>query len=181
MCEQVASALVNKGERLGQLGRHEDALNACDDVITHFKAASEPALREQVAFAVANMAASLVVLGRYDEARAHAREALALARKLQLDNLTAVTLQHLAAVAALRPQGKAERTFEEHARAVRIMGFVDARVAVLGVARWYTEQQEYDRVLAVLRGAVGAAELADLMVAGAEMTEDQAIEEALII
>jgi len=56
-----------------------------------------------------------------------------------------------------------------------------ARHVSLGSAREYTGQQEYHRVVAVLRNVVRADELANLMTAGAAMTENQAIEEALQI
>jgi hypothetical protein len=52
--EQVAKALVAKGVALGQLGRREEAIAVCDDIIARYGSASELPLRELVAMAVAN-------------------------------------------------------------------------------------------------------------------------------
>jgi TolA-binding protein len=51
--EQVARALVNKGARLGELGRSEEAVAVYDEVERRFGAAPEAVLREQVAMALA--------------------------------------------------------------------------------------------------------------------------------
>ncbi len=48
-CIAVANALFNKGVALGTLGRSEEAIAACDDLVTRFGAATAPALREEVA------------------------------------------------------------------------------------------------------------------------------------
>jgi predicted ATPase/transcriptional regulator with XRE-family HTH domain len=125
-----------------------------------------------------NMAAYLVALARYDEARAYAYEALELARELHLEVHVAWTVQHLAAIAARRPQSSIETASDSRRRAARLLGFVAARLASLNVVDWYTEQQEYDRTLTGLRDAIDVAELATLMAAGAAMSEEQAIEEA---
>ena len=49
-------ALVNKGARLTQLDRSEEAIAAYEKVTTRFGNASEPALREQVAMALVTRA-----------------------------------------------------------------------------------------------------------------------------
>ena len=43
------TALRNKGVRLGAMGRNEEAIAVYDDLLSRFGAATEPALREQVA------------------------------------------------------------------------------------------------------------------------------------
>jgi predicted ATPase/DNA-binding CsgD family transcriptional regulator len=131
--------------------------------------------------ALANMAAYLIATDRYDEARAYACEAIELARELQHSVATAWALQHLAAIAALRPSKDVENSRASHARAARLLGFVDARLAALGAPRQYTEQQEYLRVTTLLRRAVDPAGLESLMRIGATTTEDRAIEEALAV
>jgi hypothetical protein len=68
----------------------------------------------------------LIALGRYDEAEERACEALALAREQQQDVLVAWTLQHLGAIAALRPQVSTESATNAYGRAAPILGFVDA-------------------------------------------------------
>ena len=52
--EAVANALVNKGVRLGELGRSEEEMAVYDELLARFADAPEPALREQVAKALFN-------------------------------------------------------------------------------------------------------------------------------
>ena len=98
-----------------------------------------------------------------------------MAREHDLDVLAAYALQHLGAIAALRPRSAADLRHTGYEQAARILGFVDARLAAMGSAR-AEEQQEYDRVLNLLGDAVGADALGKLMAAGAAMTEEQAVE-----
>ncbi len=44
-----------------------------------------------------------------------------------------------------------------------------------GAPRQYTKQQEYDRMMTVLRNAFDPDELGTLLLAGASMTDDEAI------
>ncbi|MGB8909754.1 MAG: helix-turn-helix domain-containing protein [Candidatus Cybelea sp.] len=125
-----------------------------------------------------NASLFLVSSARYDEAQERAREALAVARERGHDAFAMYALQHLGYVAALRPQVGAEGTPKAYARAARILGFADAHIAAMGFAREILGKQEYDRVLAVLRDAMGAELVANLMSEGAAMTEDQAVAEA---
>jgi predicted ATPase/transcriptional regulator with XRE-family HTH domain len=131
-------------------------------------------------YALANMAAYLVALGRYDEARVRAVEALELARDQGHNVALNWAMQHLAAVAALRPDD-VEPSRARHARAARLLGYVDVRFSALGAPRQYTEQQEYDRVLEALRETFGADEFQRLMADGTTMTEDRAVEEAISV
>jgi tetratricopeptide (TPR) repeat protein len=98
----------------------------------------------------------LIALGRYDEAEERACEALALAREQQQDVLVAWTLQHLGAIAALRPQVSTESATNAYGRAAPILGFVDARLEAIGSAKMYIYEQGYDRAVAALREAIGA-------------------------
>lgn len=52
--EGVAMAMVNKGSRLGELGRNEDAIAVYDQVIEQFGDNPDPAITQQVARAMAN-------------------------------------------------------------------------------------------------------------------------------
>lgn len=125
-----------------------------------------------------NMSAYLVSLGRFDEAERRAREALDLAREHQMDVVVTHMLQHLTAIAVLRPQpsrdGVQRRVFE---RGAKVFGYVDSRLPAVDSVRFFG-QEEYNRVRAVLRDAIGDEALQTLMSAGAMMTEDQAVEEA---
>jgi hypothetical protein len=86
-------------------------------------------------------------------------------------------MQHLAAIAALRPDDEVERP-ARLARAARLLGYADLRLAALGAVRQFTEQQEYDRVREVLRDTFDPDELASLIADGGTMTEDRAVKEA---
>ncbi len=133
----------------------------------------------RVAVTLCNMAAYLLALERYDEARAHAREAVALARDAQSAVHLLFGLQHLAAVVALRPNDDHECAGNDRTRAARLLGYVDSQLIALEALREYTEQQEYDKVLAALGEALGEEDLAKLMDDGRAWSEDQAVAEAL--
>ena len=62
--EAVATALANKGLALLGLGRPEEALTACDEVVRRYETSVSPALRETVVGVLANKAAALRSLGR---------------------------------------------------------------------------------------------------------------------
>ena len=106
--------------------------------------------------------------------RAHAREALVAAGETQGDVFVVFALQHLAAVAALKPG-------EDRARAARLLGFADGRLNALEAQREYTEQQEYDRMLLAMRDAFAPDELTKLMDEGRSWSEARAISEAMLI
>ncbi|MGA8097458.1 MAG: helix-turn-helix domain-containing protein [Candidatus Cybelea sp.] len=123
----------------------------------------------------------LIWLDRYDVAEERAREMLAIARERHEDVYAALALQHLGAIAALRPQKVAERAAEERSQALRVLGFSGARIAAMGSARWPDDQLEYDRATDALREASGADAVSKLIADGAAMTEDQALEETRAI
>jgi hypothetical protein len=83
-------------------------------------------------------------------------------------------LQHCAAAAALGAHNGKRKTKEILERSAMLIGFVDARLKTLEGRREYTEQQEYERVTAFLREALGKR-LENVMVLGAEWTEDGAV------
>ena len=128
-----------------------------------------------------NLSAYFAALERYDDARDHAREALRIGRFLQTGVTIAFALQHLAAVALFTAahNAKAERNVFE--RTARISGYVNAQLAALEGAREYTEQQEYDKMMAAWRDMLGSEELEKLLTEGAAWNEDQAIAETLLI
>jgi tetratricopeptide (TPR) repeat protein/DNA-binding transcriptional ArsR family regulator len=64
---QLARALVNKGNTLGQLGRGEQGIEVYESVVARFGEASEPALREQVARALFSEGVTLAQLGRGEQ------------------------------------------------------------------------------------------------------------------
>lgn len=153
------------------------ALRLADQALPVLRAFHDTA---NVANVLYNMAAYLAALHRYDEACAAACEALAHARDAQYSVGIAFTLQHLAAIAALRP-GADRRAPQDLRRAAHILGYVGAQLGALKALREHTEQQEYDATIPRLRHALGADELSMLMTVGETWSEDQAIAEATLI
>jgi predicted ATPase/DNA-binding SARP family transcriptional activator len=121
-----------------------------------------------------NMAAYLLSLERYDEARSHAREAFALSRELELSYSRIFAIQHLAAVAAMR----SDATSDDICRAARLLGFIEGRLEKFEMRREYTEQHTYDALLSALRRVVDEAALAAYFDEGRAWTEERAFEEA---
>ncbi|HKU81762.1 MAG TPA: hypothetical protein VJP76_06285, partial [Candidatus Tumulicola sp.] len=134
--------------------------------------------RRSVANDLGNMAAYLIALDRYDEARAQALQALIAARDVRATVLTAYVLQHVAAVGSLRVPEE-QRAEDARERAAMLLGFVDARLESLEARREHTEQQEYDRMTTALRAAFDENKLGDLMALGAAWSEDGAVAVAL--
>ena len=90
-------------------------------------------------------------------------------------------LQHLAAVGALRPNTEKQHARVDRERAARLLGYADARLAALEALREYTEQQEYEKVNAVLRQTFNEDELSRSIKEGRGWTEHQAVAEGLLI
>jgi predicted ATPase len=119
-----------------------------------------------------NAAAYAVALTLFEEARGYAREALGLASDGGFNLQFAWASQHLAAIAAF-----AQRNF---VRSARVLGFVDARLVALERQRGFTEQQEYDKLMQLLREEVGA-ELAELLHEGARWSDEQALDQVSLL
>jgi non-specific serine/threonine protein kinase len=130
------------------------------------------------AFHLCNMAAYLVSLGRFDEARTCALEALGLSRDLRAEVVSAVVLQHLAAAAALRRNETQVTEPDDRTRAARLLGYVDARLDALRVTREYTDAREYEDLVGMLSATFGAQALAKLMDEGRGWPDQRADAEA---
>jgi predicted ATPase/DNA-binding XRE family transcriptional regulator len=130
-----------------------------------------------VIYALTSMSTSLITLGRYNEGEDRARQAVGLAREQQFEVLAAYALQNLAMAAALRGQSDARIAPREYEKAARILGFVDARLAERGSPREATDSS-YNRILAVLRRAIGADCVERLMRDGAMATEEVLVADA---
>ena len=131
---------------------------------------------DAVTFDLCNLSAYLVALGRWEEARTHAREALSLALDRQIASATIWALQHLAAISALRPSRRVAAASEGRSRAAQLIGFVDSRLTDFKMRRDFTEQTEYERILAALDGE-GSRHQEE----GRVWTEARAAEEARLI
>ena len=98
--------------------------------------------RRSVANDLCNMAAYLVALDCFDDARAYAAQALTAVQDMKRTVLTACVLQHIAAVATLQNHANKRHANSARERAAMLLGFVDARLAELEARREYTERQE---------------------------------------
>jgi tetratricopeptide (TPR) repeat protein len=96
-----AAVAANLAEAESRAGDADSALRYAADALALSRALHH---MHNATYALYNMAAYFVASSRYDEARSHAREALDLARELQMSSALLWTLQHLAAVAVLPPQ-----------------------------------------------------------------------------
>jgi predicted ATPase len=169
----AAAAMDDMGEYAFFSGSPELAVVSAERMVATARA--RDAGGRSIATALNGLAAYLSALERYDEAEQAVREALELALEYQLEVVAAYALQHLTAIAALRPRSRRAR-HEARRQAARILGFVDARLAASGSERMLIERREYDRILAVLREELGAEATEQLMNAGAMMSSEQVVE-----
>lgn len=130
---------------------------------------------------LANMAAYLIALGRFDEARVTARESIFWGGMARADVEIAIALQHLGAIAVYRQAAGGAASAEELSAAARLVGFVDARLGAYEIARQYTEQHEYDMLVEMLRSQLGTQTFEALCNDGRLWSEDAALEAALRI
>lgn len=157
-------------------GDFKTALRLCTDAMGAYRRLGLSAL-PNLANSVGDIAKYLIALGRYDEARSHAREALELARGVRYPVMVAILLQQLAVLELLRTPIESRSASASFTAAAHTFGFVDGCLAKHGIPKKYG-LEEYDGALELLRSATGEQELARLMVAGAMMTEDDAIAQA---
>jgi predicted ATPase/DNA-binding XRE family transcriptional regulator len=125
-----------------------------------------------------NMAAYLIALGCFEDAREYVARALEVARDVLAPVLTAFVLQHAAAIAALQIGSDESASLKDLEEAAMLLGFVEARLRAVGVRRDYTERQEYDRIVASFQRAFGDR-LGELMELGAQWNEDVAMSVAV--
>jgi predicted ATPase/DNA-binding XRE family transcriptional regulator len=171
----AASVAVSLADNEFRAGDCEAALRLTADLVANSSSLSASPI---IAVALVNMAAYLIALGRYDEARVNATDALERARALRVVVLVDLSLLHLALVAVLKPDIERRRSSTKYVAAARLFGFVDAHLATMGGIGHSGLQREYDRALAVLHDAIDAGDLVHLMAAGAIMIEDEAIDQA---
>ena len=127
---------------------------------------------------LANMAAYLIALERFEESRTAAREALAIARLHQAEVTVVFAIQHLAGQ-ALGLHQKEPGFLDACRRAAQLMGFVDAQLMRLGAFREFTEETLDKNIRAALAAALGDDEFQRHLDAGKTMGEDVALAQAL--
>ena len=158
-----------------QSGNVRAALRLCKESLVFHRGLNAPL---SIVIGLLNKAAYEIALDLYDDARASAREAFELAYAAGgLDYHAALSAQHLAAIAALRPRGDGIETARARL-AARLLGCIDTRLAQLGVMREYTESQEYERSVGALGAELGPKEVATLMAAAASMSDEEAMRTA---
>ena len=172
----AAWALDDLGEHEFLSGNADLALRHATDALATFRTFNHV---RGIAAALRSSAIYLAHLARFDDAERCARESLELARDGQWESMTGSSLQHLAAVAALRPRVDAEHTDKSRALAARILGFCDAQLGeTIGFRHFSNVDRQYGPVISALRESLGADAVAKLMAEGAAMTEEQAVEAA---
>ncbi|MBV9057364.1 MAG: adenylate/guanylate cyclase domain-containing protein [Candidatus Eremiobacteraeota bacterium] len=173
----MASVANNLAEAEFHEGNAETAIQLAQEALASDRGAI---FSRRTPYLMSNLAAYLIAVQRYDDARRRACEALKIARNVQYEVAVVWALQHLAAIAALQPQADQLRLRENRRRAAGLLAYTDARLNALAALREHTEQQEYDKVQAVLREAFDEKELASLANEGRLWNEDTAVEIALL-
>jgi predicted ATPase/class 3 adenylate cyclase len=121
--------------------------------------------------ALTNSAAYQIALDDIAGARTDAREVLRLARGASWYS-TAIAIQHLATVAACSGDLRS---------GARLRGYVDASYRSGGAERERTEARTYEILMTALREKLSESEIEAFAAEGAQMTEDQAVAEALAV
>jgi predicted ATPase/class 3 adenylate cyclase len=137
--------------------------------------------RRMIAWILGEMATFSLSIDAFDDARAQARESLTIARELSSALHVAYSLQHLAAVSALRPEPEDTGSRAGCERGARILGFVDVRLSELQTVREPAEEAEYRRALEQLDASLGAPRRETLSAEGASWNEDQAVWAAMAV
>ncbi len=117
----------------------------------------------------ANIAAYLIQLQRFEEAREMARAAIKDARPAGPVTF-AESVQHFAAIAA--GEGKWEM-------AARLLGYCEHAYAALGARLDFTEHTEHEKLVAGLKSQLPGDAFSRLLAEGATLSDDQAYDEAL--
>jgi predicted ATPase/class 3 adenylate cyclase len=148
----IHAVIVNLAEIEYRLGDAGSAVRTLERAL-----ADERETREASEW-LANMAAYLIALERWDEAWKTARECSVIARRFGADVVFARSLQRLAAIAALRDDIDAAKASDCRTRAAKLIGFVDAQFEALAATRQFVERIENERVVTALQTALGDAD-----------------------
>jgi tetratricopeptide (TPR) repeat protein len=158
----------NMGELEFRKGNAAEALELVKEIQVQTQGSRTVQVR---IFTRAAEAAYRIALGDIPGARSAAREALRLARGA-FALPTTWAMQHLATIAALGSDPR---------RGARLRGYVDASYRNIGCEPEMTEQHTYDILLTALREKLTDAEIESLAAEGAQLSEDQAVAEALAV
>jgi predicted ATPase/DNA-binding SARP family transcriptional activator len=167
----VAKALLEIGECAFKSGDAEAALRFAHECIASLYDGGE-AEQHLMAIVGSNAAAYALALGRVDEARAFAGDALTLAVRIGDRRRAAWALQHLASVALAR--GDTER-------AARLFGASEERLSLaITRDRSYTERLGYDELLQTFSRTFSPEELGLLVAQGRRFSADEAAAEIVL-
>ncbi len=150
-------------------GNVERAIGICEEVLDRSLVRREAA-RDSIE-ALCNLGSFRIALGKHDAAGAAARGALARAQG-RYPALTHWAIQHLAALAALRGDGR---------RAARLLGFVDKWASEEGFVRHPVEQHTYEIAVRALKSSEQQEALEVFRTQGEYLTFEGASEEALSV
>jgi predicted ATPase/class 3 adenylate cyclase len=165
----IASVLLALAENDFQRGENHLALRHGAEALAILSAGKHTVT---LAMLQDNVAAYNVALGDLEEARHWARKCLETTRDIEESLHTAIALQHLATIAALRRNANV---------AARLKGFIDKTFRALPYERERTESWGNEKLIASLHEQLTEAEIEKLGVEGASWPEDRAIEEGLTI
>jgi predicted ATPase/DNA-binding CsgD family transcriptional regulator len=163
----TATTLGNLAELEFSDGQPSQALQLVNEALVIRARGKE---RTDLTIDLNNSSAYHIALGELDEARESAQEALRWAQAEQNTWNTAVALQHLALLAALRGNARL---------GAQLLGYVNRQFNDLGLQRETTEQWGHKKLIAALQEQLSAADEAALGQMGATWTEDRVVEEAL--
>jgi len=157
---------VNMAELEFQVG---NAVRALELIAEIEERRGRPGADRLVVSALQNGAAYRIALGDIAGARIAAVDALKHAHGVFALNV-AVSIQHLATIAIRNGDVR---------RGGRLLGYVDAWFLNENYVRESTEQSAYELLLAALREKLSDSEIEALAAQGAQLSEDQAVAEAL--
>jgi predicted ATPase/DNA-binding SARP family transcriptional activator len=165
----VSKSLLELGECAFRSGDAKAALRYAHDCIASLSEGVEGG-QHLLTIVSGNAAAYAIALGRFEDARAFAGDALTLATRVGDRRRAAWTLQHLASVALAR--GDAER-------AARLLGASEESLSTaITQDRSFTERLGYEELLVGLAQTFSASELASLKAQGRHMSAQEATAEA---
>lgn len=166
----VSVVMSNLAEAEFKMGNVKRAIELGRELITREQTVrADPS---SLSITMMNLAAYLISIGDVDEAHGFAIEALRKSLDLQLGAFIAFSIQHLGAIAALRG---------DYERGALLLGFTNASLGRTSTPREFTEQQEYDKTIALLTEKLGNERVAELLQHGSPLGEVQAAADAMSV
>ena len=169
--DTVANLTASLAEFAFIEGDAAKAAQLAADSMAQFESAQ---LNFDAALAASNLAAYLVVLKRYHEARSTAAKPLQTFREMAAELPLAFTIQHVAAAIAL----EYESASSLKAKAARLLGYAEGRFNAHGITLQFTERQEFDSAVSALQAALASEDFMRYIDEGRTWTQTQAADAA---